>query len=79
MKPDSYLCFKSGRGARSGLRSLGGAPLSYPRFKGPISKGINELDSYWHYSRGQAKPANLVSRQGRYLEPRFFQILVRIC
>ena len=31
------------------------------------------------YSRGQAKPANLVSRQGRYLEPRFFQILVQIC
>jgi len=31
------------------------------------------------YSRGQAKPTNLVSQQGRYLEPRFFQILVPIC
>ena len=31
------------------------------------------------YSRGQAKPTNLVSRQIMPLELRFFQILVRIC
>jgi len=31
------------------------------------------------YSRGQAKPTNLVSRQLMYLQSRFFQILVPIC
>jgi len=42
-----------------------------PQAAGPKGRHI--------YSRGQAKPTNLISQQGRYLEPGFFQILVPIC
>jgi len=31
------------------------------------------------YSRGQAKPTSLISRQGMYLRPKFLHILVQIC
>ncbi|KIM44018.1 hypothetical protein M413DRAFT_25506 [Hebeloma cylindrosporum] len=40
-------------------------------------KPFEEPEGY--YSRGQAKPTNLVSRQGKYLGPKFSQILVQIC
>jgi len=59
-----------------GGRTSGMSSLLWTVFKLANDATVSYL---FGYSRGQAKPANPVSRQGMHLRSEFFQIVVLIC